>query len=283
LFFKRAKEKLRLIQEKKKAEEEEKERNSEMERRKLGQEILKAKREKEEQELRKIADEKRKEKLEDELAKQRIKERIQQDREEKQKKYAKEKEEFENSKKAQSEQQELARQQQAQADLARQSQIARIQFRFVDGSSVNQQFDPNQTLDDARSFVADKLKERNDTHSFSLHSSFPKREYTSVDMAKTLRDLQLAPSASLLVIPIKSKAAKTFERIIPTSTGTTSSGTSTVATFANDILSIVFLPITIIWGLVTSLFGLSGTSANNQQTRRDGPAPGSSPLRPDPK
>ena len=277
---------MRLIQEKKKAEDEERERNSEMERRKLGQEILKAKREKEEQELRKIAEEKRKEKLEDELAKQRIKERIQQDREEKQKKYAKEKEELENSKKTQLEQQELARQQQAQAESARLSQIARIQFRFVDGSSVNQQFDPNQTLDEARSFVADKLKERNESQSFSLHSSFPKREYTSADMVKTLRDLQLAPSASLLVIPIKSKAAKTFERIIPTSTGTTSStGTSTVATYANDILSLLFLPVTIIWGLVTSLFGLSGTGANaNQQgPRRDAPATSTSPLRQDPK
>ena len=51
-----------------------------MERRRLGQEVLKAKREKEEMELRRIAEDKRKEKLADELAKQRIKERIQQDR-----------------------------------------------------------------------------------------------------------------------------------------------------------------------------------------------------------
>lgn len=61
-------------------EEEEKQRNSEMERRKMGQEILKSKKEREEQELKRIADEKRKEKMEDQLAKQKIIERIQQDR-----------------------------------------------------------------------------------------------------------------------------------------------------------------------------------------------------------
>lgn len=77
---KRAREKLKQVQEKKRVEEEEKQRASEIERRKMGQEILKAKREKEEQELRRIAEEKRREKLEDELAKQKIRERIQQDR-----------------------------------------------------------------------------------------------------------------------------------------------------------------------------------------------------------
>jgi len=47
-----------------------------------------------------------------------------------------------------------------------------------------------------------KLKEQNDTRAFSLHLSFPKREYTQEDMVRTLRDLNLAPSASLLIIPV---------------------------------------------------------------------------------
>ena len=232
-----------MVQEKKKVEEEDREKKSEVERRKLGQEILKAKREKEEQELRRIADEKRKERLDDELAKQKIKERIQQDREEKQKKFSQEKEELEGARKAKAEQQELIRQQEAQAEQARLSQIARIQFRFVDGSSINHSFDPSQPLEDARAFVAQKLKEMNDTHSFSLHSSFPKREYNTDDMKKTLRDLQLAPSASLLVIPIKSTAAKTFQRIIPTTASSSIPSSSSVVTYANDFLSLLLLPV----------------------------------------
>lgn len=75
-----AKEKLKLIQEKKRAEDEDKQRQQEIERRKMGQELLKQKQLKDEQELKKLADQKRKEKLEDELAKKKVMERIQQDR-----------------------------------------------------------------------------------------------------------------------------------------------------------------------------------------------------------
>ena len=35
-----------------------------------------------------------------------------------------------------------------------------------------------------------------------MHSSFPKREYTLNDMESTLRDLQLAPTSTLLIIPV---------------------------------------------------------------------------------
>ena len=41
-----------------------------------------------------------------------------------------------------------------------------------------------------------------ESQSFSMHSSFPKREYTSNDMTLTLRELQLAPTATLLIIPV---------------------------------------------------------------------------------
>jgi hypothetical protein len=34
------------------------------------------------------------------------------------------------------------------------SEICRIQFRFVDGSSIANQFDPNQKLMEVRDFVA---------------------------------------------------------------------------------------------------------------------------------
>ena len=42
----------------------------------------------------------------------------------------------------------------------------------------------------------------NETQSFSMHSTFPKRDYGEADMSQTLRDLQLAPSATLLIIPV---------------------------------------------------------------------------------
>lgn len=51
-----------------------------MERRKLGQEMIKAKQLKQEQELRKIADDLKKEKMQEELAKKKVLEQIQADR-----------------------------------------------------------------------------------------------------------------------------------------------------------------------------------------------------------
>lgn len=97
---------------------------------------------------------------------------------------------------------DLQKQQEKQAEAARNSNIARLQFRFVDGSSVVNQFTPDQTLEEVRQFVAQKLKDMNETAPFAIHTSFPKREFTSADMNSTLRDLQLAPSAALLIIPV---------------------------------------------------------------------------------
>lgn len=48
---------------------------------------------------------------------------------------------------------ELQKQQEKQAEAARNSNVARLQFRFVDGSSVVNQFTPDQTLDEVRQFV----------------------------------------------------------------------------------------------------------------------------------
>jgi len=260
-----AKEKLKQIQEKKRIEEEEKLRVAEIERRKLGQEVLKSKKDKEEQELKRIAEEKRKEKLDDELAKKRIIERIQQDREDKQKKYAQEKVELEKSKEAARTQLELAKQQERLIEAAAKSTFARIQFRLTDGSSVVNQFDPNQTLDEARLFITEKLKEMNENQSFTMHSVFPKRDYTSQDMSFTLRELQLVPSASLLIIPTRSKISKSLNNILPTTSASSTNATtsSTVVSYVSDLFGFLLLPFTIIWDLVTGFVGIRGTEARN--------------------
>ena len=81
--------------------------------------------------------------------------------------------------------------------------IARIQFRLVDGSQIVNTFQPDQTLADAKTFIAEKLRDLNQSSSFSMHSSFPKRDYTAQDMPLTLRDLQLVPSGTIMIIPVK--------------------------------------------------------------------------------
>ena len=109
-----------------------------------------------------------------------------------------------------------------------------------------------------------------------MHSTFPKRDYTMEDMNLSLKELHLAPSACILIIPSKSVASKAFSNILPTSVPSASAGasgvqSSSIVSYANDFLSILFLPVTIIWSLVTGLLGYntaSNTSSNNQNPSR---------------
>lgn len=274
-----ARQKVKLLQEKKMQIEKENEKNSEMERRQVGQDILKNKREREEQELKRIGDQKKKEKLDDQLAKQRIMERIAQDREDKQKKFSAEKEEQSKQTQGEKAKQEQLRQENFLAEAARNSKIARIQFRFVDGSSCVSQFEPSQNLEDARLFVAQKLLEMSGNQVFTMHSSFPKREYTAQDMSSTLQDLQLCPTATLLIIPTRlplSKISKTLGSYLPSTSSSSSSSSSSgdnsssLMSYTRDIMSFIFLPITIIWGLIGGLFGLTGQPSSSVNTNTTG-------------
>ena len=49
---------------------------------------------------------------------------------------------------------ELVKQQERDAEAANRSKYARIQFRLVDGQSCVSQFDADQVLQDARTFIA---------------------------------------------------------------------------------------------------------------------------------
>lgn len=42
---------------------------------------------------------------------------------------------------------------------------------------------------------------------FSLATMFPRREFTEEDMDKTLQELELAPSASIVLLPVSGAAA----------------------------------------------------------------------------
>ena len=107
--------------------------------------------------MKRIAEEKRREKLSDELAKKRVLDRIREDREEKQKKYSAEKDEADRAKEALQAERELVRQRERMAEEANKGKIARVQFRLTDGGSVVNQFDPEQTLEDAKAFIANVI------------------------------------------------------------------------------------------------------------------------------
>jgi UBX domain-containing protein 1/4 len=207
-----AREKIKNIQEKKAKEEEDKQRQQEIERRKMGQELIKMKQLKEQEEAKRLAEDKKRERQQEELAKKKVLEKIQQDREEKKRKYDEEKEHIEKVKDEERKRLEAEQEAKRQVEAAKRSSNARIQFRLTDGSTLVEQFNPDQTLNDVVNILNERLKETNySNRGFALHSTYPKRVFGNEHMNMSLRELQLAPTASLLVMPVSDKS---FLRIL---------------------------------------------------------------------
>ena len=107
-------------------------------------------------------------------------------------------------------------------------------MRLPDGSCKTHHFPAQSPLSDLYSFV------RTDTNytSFSLSTSFPRRNLDTEDKAATLKDLQMAPSCTVMVLP-----------------------SSTLASHNGDFMSLVWLlltPFTILWGIISTFIGTAG-------------------------
>ncbi|XP_010878229.2 UBX domain-containing protein 4 isoform X2 [Esox lucius] len=187
-------------EQKKKIEEE-----KEMERRKMGKEMLDFKRKNEDEKTKRIMEERNKEKAEEKAARERVKAQIALDRADRAARYANNQEEVEAAR--------LAALQARQAEVKKESSprersaIARIQFRLPDGSSFTNQFPSEARLQDARQFAVNEVGNR--YGNFSLATMFPRREFTADDMDKTLRELELAPSASIVLLPQTGRPSNT--------------------------------------------------------------------------
>ncbi|NXS17907.1 UBXN4 protein, partial [Mystacornis crossleyi] len=198
-FFLMLTKKLEERREEKRKEEEQREIKKEIERRKTGKEMLEYKRRQEEELTKRMLEERNREKAEEKAARERIRQQIAMDRAERAARFAKSKEEAEAAKAAalQAKQAEIeARKEAAQRER---SAIARIQFRLPDGSSFTNQFPSEARLEEARQFAAQTVG--NTYGNFSLATMFPRREFTKEDYAKNLLELELAPSASVVLLP----------------------------------------------------------------------------------
>lgn len=176
-----------------------KEIKKEIERRKTGKEMLEYKRRQEEELTKRMLEERNREKAEEKAARERIRQQIAMDRAERAARFAKSREEAEAAKAAalQAKQAEMeARKEAAQRER---SAIARIQFRLPDGSSFTNQFPSEARLEEARQFAAQTVG--NTYGNFSLATMFPRREFTKEDYGKKLLELELAPSASVVLLP----------------------------------------------------------------------------------
>uniref|UniRef100_A0A2H1VI68 UBX domain-containing protein 4 n=1 Tax=Spodoptera frugiperda TaxID=7108 RepID=A0A2H1VI68_SPOFR len=206
----RAKELIEARRREKADKEKELEKEKEMERRAQGKGVAELKRWQADQELKQIQEERRREKMENNLARQRILEQIAQDRRER---------------RARDAPPPAATAPTAPAAPATQTSPtagdvgtgARIQFKLPDGTSHTAHFHADGTLADVQRYVADNLQVhisllattdvqryvadnlQLSTSSFALWTAFPRRELT--EATASLRGLQLAPSAALLVLP----------------------------------------------------------------------------------
>jgi len=246
----RAKQLVVQRQEEREQEGKEKEKNEEMERRKLGQVLQEREREKEEKEVRKAALEKKKDKEEEKKAREAVKAAIEQDRQARKAKYDQEKVEV-DKKRAEKENENLAAAAAAaEVTAAERASIARIQFRLPDGRNMTKQFPADSPLAELYTSVTSDM----DTGftSFTLSTTFPRRQLDLEDRSTSLRQLQMAPSATVLVIP-KASAVSTLG--------------------GGDLTSLLWLllsPLTMLWTFLNSLFAGQGSSQPRGQPPRSG-------------
>ncbi|XP_073097478.1 UBX domain-containing protein 4 isoform X1 [Manis javanica] len=191
--------KLEERREEKRKEEEQREIKKEIERRKTGKEMLDYKRKQEEELTKRMLEERNREKAEDRAARERIKQQIALDRAERAARFAKTKEEVEAAKAAALLAKQAEMEVKRDSSAKERSTIARIQFRLPDGSSFTNQFPSDAPLEEARQFAAQTVG--NTYGNFSLATMFPRREFTKEDYKKKLLDLELAPSASVVLLP----------------------------------------------------------------------------------
>lgn len=85
--------------------------------------------------------------------------------------------------------------------VAHDATVTRIQFRLPSGNPHMGQFDPMCTLRNLRTYVVENISLP--FRQFAMSTSFPRRELSSEDDDKTLSELELVPTAVILILPLK--------------------------------------------------------------------------------
>lgn len=197
--------KLEERREEKKKVKEEGEIKKEMERRKQGKEMLDFKKKQEDEKTRRLLEERSREKAEEQAARERVKQQIALDRADRAARYSQNQEEVEAARVAAIQARQAELEARRETLVRERSTVARIQFRLPDGSSFTNQFPSESKLQEARQFVVQEVGNR--YGNFSLATMFPRREFTSEDLEKTLLQLELAPSASIVLLPQTGRSA----------------------------------------------------------------------------
>lgn len=235
----RAKELLEKKRKLKQEEEEEAQKLKEMERRKMGQEVQKLRRWQQDQELKQLREERQREKAEEAAARERILQQIAQDKAERASRFGM----AQDTTKKQEEDLKKRSEEQAK-EAAAKCDVARIQFRLPDGSTHSHNFEASATLGEVRIYAATQLNFP--FREFAMSTAFPRREFTANYDSQTVRDLQLVPTAVILILPAAS--------------GTVVSSSSNGSGLTNMVWSLLTPLFSLLNYLRTLLFGGGGGS-----------------------
>lgn len=191
-----ARARLKDLQEKREEDAKEKEKQDEMARRRLGQQMLLDKQKKDEELIRKQAEEVRRDKLEQQKLQEKLKAQIQQDREEKRRKYE-QNQVTPSSQPATTTTTAAAPPSVPPVNYTR----SRLQFRLTDGSFYTEDFSAEAHMSDVYSYLQETLPADQYRHgSYVLRTTHTRVTLTREETG-TLKELELVPTAVLLVIP----------------------------------------------------------------------------------
>lgn len=241
----RARKLIELQRQQKAEEEKEEEKRRELERRKSGKDVQIARQKQQELEIAIALEERAKEKAQEFAAKERVRQQIAQDKlERKQREQALQKQ---------------ANQQQSQEKTNNDVPIVaagmtRIQFRLPSGNSHLGKFESTTTLRELRTYVTTNIELP--FKRFTMSTSFPRRDLSAEDDSKTLTDLELVPTAVVLIIPLKNT----------TSIVTSSQGVG----FLSRLMWAVFTPVISVYAYLSSYFtGAPVGDSNRPQDNQD--------------
>ncbi|XP_030827897.1 UBX domain-containing protein 4 isoform X2 [Strongylocentrotus purpuratus] len=261
----RMRQKMEEVHRKKEQQRKEAEKQKELERRKVGQEIQKADQGRTELQARKAADDLRKERLDDKLAREKVLQQLARDKAEKEARFRTEKEKREQQKmQAQKEKEETLKATQAQKEAAK-LDTAMIQFRLPDGSTMTNQFDSKAPLQEAQDYIKQNVGAA--LPEFTLSVTYPRRNFGPNDMQTTFLDLGLAPRAAIVVLP---------GRLTPTTSGQSRSQVS--ASSDGGLVSWVLAPFLFVYNIIYNVIFGSPESTSSPQPS---PSPSQSPVGPE--
>jgi len=186
-----ARTRLKELHDKREEQAKEKEKDDELNRRRLGQQILLDKQKKDEELIRKNAEDIRRDKQEQQKLQEKLKAQIQQDREEKRRKY-----EQEHSPPPPQEIKPKPVIETPKINYTR----SRLQFRLTDGSFFTEEFSSDAHMSDVYTYLQEALPiDQYKNGSYILRTTHTRVTLTR-DNPNTLKELELVPSAVLLVI-----------------------------------------------------------------------------------